>query len=104
MVKDCVAEGRWVVHRECTGNAERAGAGKAVDRAWLLGNSSGGQGSGFAGNKPIQQASIKFFGGGAGGAAVLGARNFPELSIRIPRSDLAGVADGNVAIELSVDE
>ena len=42
--------------------------------------------------------------GGADGAAVVGGRDFPKLSVRISGVNDAGMADGNVAVDLAVDE
>jgi hypothetical protein len=65
--------------------------------------SRGGQGSGFVGNEPGQQAAIEFLGSGGGGTAVFGAGDFPKLDFGIAGMDLAGVADGDVGVELAVD-
>jgi hypothetical protein len=55
------------------------------------------------GNEPVQQAAIEFLGSAGGGTAVFGAGDFPKLDFGIARMDLAGVADGDVAVELAVD-
>ena len=43
-------------------------------------------------------------GGGAEGAAVVGGGDFPELGVWVAGVDAAGVADGDVAVGLAVDE
>ena len=47
---------------------------------------------------------FEFLWGGADGAAVVGGRDFPKLSVRISGVNDAGMADGNVAVNLAVDE
>ena len=47
---------------------------------------------------------FEFLWGGADGAAVLGGRDFPQLSVRISGVNDAGMAGGNVAVDLTVDE
>lgn len=97
-----MSNGRWIVHRECTGNAERAGAKQWIgDRCqWAVAV----WGVGLTGNEPCQQAAIEFLRGSRGGTAVFGTGNFPELSDGIAGADAAGVADGDVAVKLAVDE
>lgn len=59
--------------------------------------------SGLVGNEPVQHAAIELLGSGGDGTAVFGAGDFPKLDSGIARMDLAGVADGDVAVELAVD-
>ena len=55
-------------------------------------------------SEPSQKAALEFFRGRAKGAAVVGGWDFPELSARIAGVDTAGMADGDVAVDLAVDE
>ena len=54
--------------------------------------------------EPSQQAVFEFLGSGAHSSAVVGVWYFPELHVRITGVDEAGVADGDVAVDLAVNE
>ena len=54
--------------------------------------------------EPLQEAALEFLRGGAYGSAVVGAGNFPELCVGSTGVNGFGVADGNVAVDLAVDE
>ena len=53
--------------------------------------------------EPREQSLFEFLGSCADGPAVIGTGNFPE-SMRIAVLDAAGVADGDVAVDLSVNQ
>ena len=55
------------------------------------------------GCEPGQDALLKFLGGGAEGAAVVGSGDFPELGVGIMGVNVARVADGDVAVDVAVD-
>jgi hypothetical protein len=54
--------------------------------------------------EPREEASLEFFGCRAEGAAVIGSGNLPENCARIASCEAEGVAKGNVAIHLAVNE
>ena len=58
----------------------------------------------LSGTEPIGEALLEFFGGDAEGAAMVGAGDFPELSLRVEGVDTAGVAKRYVAVDLAVDQ
>ena len=91
-----------IVHRGCTGNAERGWFEKQCPEGscqWSV--------SGFRRfilwAEPIHEAALEFLGCRADGSAMISGGNFPELGLWIECVDFAGVADGDVAVDLAVD-
>jgi hypothetical protein len=58
----------------------------------------------LARGEPVQKTLLEFLRGGAESAAVVGSGDFPELRVGGARVNKAGVAEGDVAVDLAVDE
>jgi hypothetical protein len=54
--------------------------------------------------EPIDDSGFEFLWGAADATAMVCVGNFPQNDCWISRSDLAGMAHGNVVIDLSVDQ
>src|SRR5580693_6851781 len=55
-------------------------------------------------SEPRQEAMLEFFGSCAESAAVVGGGNLPELGVGSVGVDAEGVAKGNVAVELAMNQ
>ena len=55
-------------------------------------------------SEPIENSPFKFLRRGADGAAVISVGDFPQDGLWIAAVDAAGMADGNVAVDLPVDQ
>ena len=65
-----------IVHRGCTGNAEMARYEKSLNHG-----GRGGQERKLVRGEPGQDTILEFLRGGAEGRAMVGPRDFPELSL-----------------------
>jgi hypothetical protein len=54
--------------------------------------------------EPVENAALEFLRRGAEGSAVVGSGDFPELGVGGQRVNSARVADGDVAVDFTVDE
>jgi hypothetical protein len=87
--------GQWIVHRGCTGNAERQWS--VIGGQWsVLGSRPWGE--------PRQKALVELLGSCAYGSAVLGVGDFPENYVRIAGLDATGMARRNVAVDLAMNQ
>lgn len=55
-------------------------------------------------DEPDEEAAFEFLGGGADSATVVGVGNFPELGVGISGADNLRVTQGNVAVDLAVNQ
>ena len=79
------------VHRKCrNGNGQ---ASESVGGSWCRGC-----------GEPREQTLAKFLGSSADCSAVVGAGNFPKNCVRILCVDAAGMAQGNVAVALTMNQ
>lgn len=82
----------------CTDGAQE------MQKAWGRRSGAGSQFRCVRRMEPREQATAELFRGGANSAAVIRVVNLPENYPRVTDLNVTGVAEGDVAIDLAVDQ